>query len=839
MLARCRQAVDAAAKKAGRETPTEGQYKQIEDSLSAAMRQLARTDPNWKTLSRDQQMQAGAAQVMSDIAHEAARKRANAQAQILKEAETGQRIADLQASFKDTPHHDGTRAEAQKREYVNAHNQISAEKKIAFGGITKLIEAAGDKTGAGMGRRFLMAAFDAENPTMTRDIVKEIFKNADGSTGNKIAKEAARAWLDTIEGLRQRFNAAGGDVGKLDYGYAPQPHDTARIRKAGVDAWVKKTAPLLDRERYVLEDGSRMNDADLDSMLRAAYETLRTEGLNKQEPGAFHGTGAKANQRGDSRQIHFADGEAWAAYMKEFGRGSIYDAMMGHISGMVRDITLVERYGPDSNATARLQNDLSAMADGTQPSKLVGTSSINPQTYWDMITGKVGTPVDLTLANTMSMVRNLQTARALGKAVVSSITDLGTLVLTTGYNRLPYWRVVKDIGSQASKETREWMSVHGMVSESAANEINRWSGDHLGSDWSGKLASSVLRWSFLNAWTDGLRQGFTMSMNAKMADLAKGDWASLSEFDRVRFTRSGITEADWAVLNTIPPAQFKGRELMTPQAIKASGHPEANSIAAKVFGFIHDESEFAVVNPDMAARSVITFGGKEAGTPAGEIARTVMQFKSFPIAMMTRHWSRMLEGDLGTKDAPVLANRSVYAFALLATLTGLGAIATQEKQILSGKDPIDMNKPRFWAKALTQGGGLSIVGDLFLVDPADSGMDSASTLAKNVLGPAFGSVAELGLKNVSENIWQAAEGKETHWEAELFAWGKAQTPGANLWWVQPFVEHGFTNAVNESLSPGYLSRMQQRAQKNWGQQYWWKPKDATPERAPDLSAAFE
>ena len=324
-------------------------------------------------------------------------------------------------------------------------------------------------------------------------------------------------------------------------------------------------------------------------------------------------------------------------------------------------------------------------------------------------------------------------------------------------------------------------------------------------------------------------------MNAGLARMAKTDWTALTEFDRSRLTRAGIDAADWAALAQVAPTRFKGRELLTPQAIKEE------TLAAKVFGFIHDEAEFAVVAPDLAARAVSTFGGKEAGTWAGEIARTSMQFESFPISMMTRHWSRMLEGDHDATGAPLLANRTVYGMALLATLTGLGAVATQEKQILQGKDPIDMEKPRFWLKALTQGGGLAIAGDLFLVDPSNSPGDAMGTLAKNIAGPLVGSAGELLSKVLVENVFQAAEGKDSHWEAEAFAWAKAQTPGANLWWLKPMVEHGFTNAINESLSPGYLARQQQRASREWGNRWWWAPKDqsaaafAGPDRCIELT----
>lgn len=836
MLKKCRQAIDEAAKAAGRAIPTEAQAKAIEDRISSQMRLLAREDSaRWKTLTRDQQMTEAADRAMQDIQAEALRKLNNAERQIVKTAETENRVVAVQESYANTPGHSGTRAEAFKRDMVVTHHLATAERKIAFGQLTSLIEAAGDKTGVGLGKRFLMMAFNAENRGMTADIAREVFSKADGHTGNRVATAAAKAWLETIEALRTRFNNAGGDVGKVDYGWLPQPWDTAKIRK-GRDAFAQFMMDHVDRSRMVREDGSLMSDAEVFDFLNASAETLATEGLNKSEPGAFKGTGAKANKGKDHRQIHFKDGDSWLAVMEQYGKGSLYDAMMGHIGVMTRDITLVERYGPDANANARLQMDLAVRHDGTTTQRPVGTFSINPQTYWDMLSGKVGAPADEGLAQTMSMVRNLQTAAKLGGAVISSVTDLGTLVMTAGYNKLPYWRMVKDIGAQASKETRDFMSAHGMIAESVADAMNRWSGDHLGTNWSGKMANSVMRWSFLNAWTDGLRQGFMLTMNAGLARMAKKQWGQLSEFDRSRLTRAGFSEADWASLNAVPSTKWKGRELLTPQTILENGG--SNDLAAKVFGFIHDESEFAVVNPDMATRAIVTMGGQQAGTYSGEIARTIMQFKSFPIAMMTRHWARMLEGDHGANGAPLLANRTIYSMALLATATGLGAIATQEKQILQGKDPIDMTKPRFWAKAIAQGGGFGIAGDLFLIDPTNNATDSATTAIKNIAGPTVGTATDLVLKNITENIWQAAEGKDTHWQAELVNWARGQTPGNSLWWVRPMVDHGFMNAMNESMSPGYLSRVQQKARKDWNQQYWWKPRDVTPDRAPDLSAAI-
>ena len=46
-----------------------------------------------------------------------------------------------------------------------------------------------------------------------------------------------------------------------------------------------------------------------------------------------------------------------------FGDGTLYDSMLGHIANMSRDISLVERHGPNAAQTARVMNDVAQRAD--------------------------------------------------------------------------------------------------------------------------------------------------------------------------------------------------------------------------------------------------------------------------------------------------------------------------------------------------------------------------------------------------------------------------------------------------------------------------------------------
>ncbi len=815
----------AQVTKAAGRALTASEIKKIDDQMDSAMRQLARQDPKgWQAKSMDTRVTEAAQLAMGNLKEAALRKAENAQRQVLKTVETQQRIQDLKTNMKASQ----SRALVEDLNNTNLYNE--GVKKQYTSGLMDLIEAASSTEGASTGRKVLQFLFDAENPQMTRDLVAEIFAMGKGGTKNQIASQGAKAWLDTIESMRQRFNDAGGDVGKLDYGYLPQPHDSARIREAGADTWVQKTLPMLDRKQYLRTDGSLMNDAEVVDLLRGAWETLATDGMNKQTPGQFKGPGAKANSGSESRVLHFKDGEAYLEYNAQYGMGSMYDAMIGHIGGMARNIGLVERMGPNPNQQFRLQVDLAERADG----KVERVFGNKPQAYWDIISGNAGAPDSARLAEVGMHIRNIQTFGKLAGAVISSITDLSTMMVTTGYNKLSYWELLKNTMTAGGKDAKEFANAHGMIAESMISDLNRWQGENIANNWSGRLANSTMKLSMMNMWTDTMRRGFSMTMMSGLGKLSKTEWGKLTEWDRSHLTRKGITEADWQVINQADLTDYRGQMMLTPEAIAASGHPEANQVTAKVLGFITDESEYAVMNPDIATRAIQTWGGQQAGTGVGELARATMQFKSFPIAMISRHWRRILESQASADGSPAMANKAAYTAALAITGTALGAIAFQTKQVTQGKDPVDMTTSKFWSRAAAQGGGLGFLGDIILGDTTQdrSPLDS---LGRLTLGPTFGSAADVW-ELTKGNIDEAMAGKDTHAGAEALRFARSHTPYVNLWYGKAALDHLLLHSIQENLSPGYLDRQKSRAQKDWEQGFWWEPGETAPDRAPDLSA---
>lgn len=155
--------------------------------------------------------------------------------------------------------------------------------------------------------------------------------------------------------------------------------------------------------------------------------------------------------------------------------------------------------------------------------------------------------------------------------------------------------------------------------------------------------------------------------------------------------------------------------------------------------------------------------------------------------------------------------------------------------MVQGKDPVDMTTPKFWSRAFAQGGGLGFVGDILLGDTTDdrSPLDSFS---RAILGPSFGSAAdvyELTKGNFDE--WMAD--RDTHAGAESFRFARSHLPLVNLWYAKAALDHAALHGMQESVSPGYLSRIRNKQRKDWGGDWWWQPGASFDEmRAPDVQA---
>lgn len=792
--------------------PTQAELALFEGDLTAALRELARRDPaGWRKMTGQERLQAAADAAYADAiaaADKTAQRRAgNLVAQTREAQRLMQRAATLAAAGrKDAYHH------ALFERFRNMDDYVAGVRNEAMSGLVDAIHAVNPK---------FLGLFD--DPSAVRAFARAVM---DGDASDPQMAKAAKAYLETMDGLRERSNAAGTDIGQLDYGYLPQPHDVGRVAKVGADAWARAVLPKLRRDRYVRADGTPMDDAEVLGLLHGAWESIATEGRNSRIPGAARG-GTRAGRFDDKhRAIHFKDADAYLDYLAEFGRGSMMAAIHGHVGQMSKGIGMMEEFGGNPQATYRLLKDMAEKADNSQG---VTESFASLDMVWDTLNGTTAQPVSAQLAQFWQGVRNFTTAAKLQGVMLSAITDAPLQVIVARSAGVPLGDSMKSIFAGIGQ--REIAHDLGIGLDEVAGEMARWHQDHLAQGWTAKLANSTMRLTLVEAWTNALRRGYALTLSGTLDRMRASDWSQLSAGDRNRFSAQGITESDWAVWQRAQPQMVGGKAILSKEGIRAIeglSDAEKDRSVARLLGFLDQEAKTAVLAPDLMTRAMIQQGTR-AGTWGGEMLRSLMLFKSFAFGVVDKHLRRI-------RTIPTRQGRAAYGAAMMTSLTLFGAMSLQLKDIIAGKDPRDMTTGQFWAAAFMQGGGIGIFGDLLYTGMggnARGGQANWTSLA----GPVFGGVMDLADLTLG-NAYKAAQGKKTDFGADAVRFARSNTPFINLWYLRAAIDHLVLHDLQEQLSPGYLRRMKQRARKDWHQSYWWEPGEGLPERAPNPEAAL-
>lgn len=836
----CAQAI---AKAVGREL-TDKELAGIEDRIVKHMRLNAAKDPRAMLgLTAEERLTLAAKAASEDFLAEQAKKAQRMALQVLANAKLEKHLA----SFGDNKLDGLARVVAfhadAKGNYLSVESRSNAIQADALRQMTTTLEHSAPE---------YFGLFD--NVEGIRSLTKELFGE---SSGDMAAKKGAEEFHAIAESLRERFNHAGGQIGHLEDWGMPHHHGQTQVAQAGREKWIADIMPLLKRERYTNADGSPMMDHEIAQFLSQAWETIATGGANKVEPGQFRGNGMRANAGSEARSIHFKDADAYLQYQETYGNRSAYDVLARHIQGISKDIALVETFGPNPDHAFRMLSDIAVkeatLRDPVHAGK-IRSEAIHVENLYNQVSGKTLPVASRKMAEGFDSLRAWLVASRLGSSVVTSITDLATVFQTAHVNKLPALKLFANelaVLNPANKMEKRMAIRAGLSMNTLIEGVNRFGYDALGASFSSKLASATLRVSGLSAWTEANKRAFGVTMMSSIGQVTN-DFKTLAEVakDDYRLLKAkGITEGDWAIWrlakhedwghgnNTMltPEAIYRipdekllglGKDLFPDQTINAKSLKE--QAATRLLGIVLEESNMAVIEPGAKERALM-HQHTQRGTWKGEITRSFFLFKSFPIAMITRHMMRGM-------DMPTGTGKAAYIAALIAGSTLFGAAALEINEVISGRDPRNLNPledngGKNWMAALLKGGSLGIYGDFLFSDSTKYGQSPFAT----ALGPVAG-MGEDVLKLTQGNMIQAAEGQPTNIGAELVRFGRANLPGANLWYAKAALDHLIFHQLQEYFSPGYLANMQSRSEKQFGQAYWWEPGQAVPDRAPDLSA---
>jgi len=743
-----------------------------------------------------------------------------------------------------------------------------------------------------------MSAYRTKNLGFSQDVggikrmVRELFGE---SSGDVDAARFAGMWRETAEVGRMRHNVAGGTISRRKDWGLPHLHDPRKIvastfrerhrilgrfaseefRKRGgsFEEWADFIVPRLDRSRMFNKQGHKMTQKELDQLVNALYDQFALEANVTARDIA-----RSIPNKPDHRLLTFKNSKAWLEYNERFGNPDIYHTMMTHLDHLAGDTALLEILGPNPDAAIRQFTEMAAKS-GYPNRSLDGLHGVRViRDSYEVVTGRVNQAESDFFANFGTTVRNLLSSAQLGSAFVSSFSDLWTTRMTAAVNGMPSVKFLGTMLSQmnpANEADRIFAVKLGLGAEAwitRAYSASRFQ-EITGQGISARISDTVFRATLLSPWTDAGRKAFGMEFLSFVGDNASRGFKDLPDLLHQGFKRYGITEQHWNIIRRTPLIERDGVKYLRPmdivdltrEEIKKMGGvftemadqveaemslrgsrsgalgrrletqlgkadklnlaiEQIEEAANRMQEMVLTEMDFAVPMPDARIRALAT-QGQRRGSLLGEGVRSVALYKQFPITIIATHLYRGARGLDGLKKGQYLAE-------LMLGMTVMGALAVQVKNIAKGRDPQDMTDPKFWAQAFAQGGGGGIYGDFIQSTESRFGKSFTSTLA----GPVFGLADDI-VRLTGGNLHQVLSGKEANFMRETIRFAKRYTPGSNAWYARVALERLFWNRLLEASDPRAhksFRRTMQRARKDFNQEFWWRPGEIAPRRAPAI-----
>lgn len=656
------------------------------------------------------------------------------------------------------------------------------------------------------------------------------------------AKEMAEAWAAAAEYGRARFNAAGGRIPKLENWGFPQSHNMLAVRKSTFQQWREFIVPKLDPTRMIdQKTGVQFTPESLELALFDVYETIRTDGMNKLTPGAMGQGKSLANQRLDHRFLVFKNADSWTAYQKEYGNPEIFDAMMGHISNMARDIAMMEVLGPNPKSTVQfLKQTIQKQAAGDEAAESAARSAASRlDNFYMAVTGKTNAPINSKFGAGFAGLRQILQSAQLGAAAISAITDLNFGRMARGFVGLPQTKMLQNylkLIMPLSADEKGRLAIRlGLIAEgwsSLAAAQMRYVGDISGPEITRRISDFVMRASLLSPMTSAGRWAFGMEFLGDLADNAGKTFDQLDPRMQKTMERYNIRADHWDIMRSTELYDHDGAKFLRAEDIEARTDLEptvARDLATRMMEMIETEINFAVPSSSLRGRIALT-GETRPGTIAGELTRSFAMYKNFGVTLINTHVARGMQ-------QPGVKGKGRYYADLLISTTLMGALALQMKEISKGRDPRPMDDNAFWLAAFLQGGGLGIYGDFAFsdVNRFDRG------LAETVAGPVVGFADDLRKLTVG-NLVEASQGEDTNAAREMIKFAGRYTPGSSLWYSRLALERMVLDQMQLYADPkarSNMKRLESRFRREYGQKYWWRPGKTQPNRAPDISNVLE
>lgn len=665
---------------------------------------------------------------------------------------------------------------------------------------------------------------------------------ADKPTG-QIGK-VAEIYHAHITRVREALRVAGVDTRELDGFAMSHSHDPSLIKIAGRDEWIANTHDKLNYQKIFGTEN--YSQEDVTQFLNSTYAAL-SSGVRISPGPSLDDAIAQtlkprnmAERLGQSRVIHFKSTKDAFEYNKMFGRQTMQESLMFSLRSAGFYSALMDDWGPNPTANfdnikkklkQKYRDDIETIEDLEKGGFLQKVAGSDINALFANIDGTAFIAENPKSARFHANLRGWLAMSKLGQATISAISDTPIMANTLAQNGMAhadgYVRsFASAVGRLPKSERKHFASMVDTYQEvmvgSMANRLG------LFDEQPGKMQEMLRLFYKANAlewWTNAHKEGMASALAENLANHRHLSYDQLGNRLGNQLSQFGIDEADWDAFRATEPQTVNGKVFMTSENAEAAGID-----VDKWDTYFIETVNTGVLTPGARERAAQNWGFKP-GSAIGELVRTAMLFKSFPITFNIKVLGPAIKQ---AKNGDVM-----YMLSTIIGMSAFGAVALSAKDVLKGRDPVaKFNNAKtspelafkYWTAIALQGGGLGIYGDFMFGQYNRFGGSLPQTLA----GPVYGGMlSDIG--RVYSDVWLTGTGgKELDkLGASVLGAAKNYIPGGNLPYIAPALNYLMIYQLQEALNPGYLKRMESRMQREQGVQFIKEPIDLRPSSVVD------
>jgi len=666
--------------------------------------------------------------------------------------------------------------------------------------------------------------------------------------------EIMEGWSEMI---RTKLNDRGANIGKL-WGYmVRQSHDPFTVRNAAEVLGIKNIEPdpsLKNKKdinynknytawkNFVMEklDKERTFAGvdDIDEFMDFVYNSIVKNQYVKSDGSAYtYGATVSKDVARDvsskfKRVLHFKSADDWFAYNDKFGAGNLREAMFSGMQTAGRNIGIMDILGTKpQQAFDQIRKSVGSKIVKDKRSTESLKSDVKFQKYFNVVDGTIFSVENFALAKYSAITRTIASVAKLGGAVVSAAADIGLYASELRYQGRNFLSgMFEAMGNLAKiknkKKAKDIAESLGFVADNTIYDIaGRYQvGDVQSKGWS-KLQRTFFKLNLLSWWTNTLKEGVMLSQANYFAKQKNLKFDSLNPAIKNLFKQYNIDSTKWDVIRkrTMVNAD-DGKEFLNIQSLDNMSDAEVKAVTGidnltkrqidierdkfktAVSGLLLDRSVYAVIEPDARGKGILT-GGRMAGTGAGEAYRFIGQFKAFPFAIIQKTLSREMSFFRGPNKQIM---RGITGLGAVIITSGfMGYLSMTAKDLIKGKSPRKLSTKTIKA-ALLQGGGLGIYGDVLFQETRQG-----AEIIGSLLGPV-----PLTASDIAQAIKYGIIDQRGDLAARSAYKAVSQSiPFLNLFYIKTAFDYIIGYQLMETLSPGVLRRVENRMEKDYGQEF--------------------